>query len=180
MHQGKASTADSHFDALSAFWPALQVLVGDLELAASTHAAFHSLWRLHGVLPERYDLRKNSLLPAAWADMYPLRPELAESCYALYRATGHPRCLHASGPRWREARAPIPSVATPFERERAPTVWALGAKVPAHGRRDGALAQQVRADGRRLRLHLVGPTAQAGATQCVGEPCVRLPLNADF
>ena len=74
MHRGKADVAAMHFDALQAFWPALQarrgrrgaapphsehfpciwqVLVGDIEQAAATHAAFHSLWARHHVLPER-------------------------------------------------------------------------------------------------------------------------------
>uniref|UniRef100_A0A7S4B7D7 alpha-1,2-Mannosidase n=1 Tax=Chrysotila carterae TaxID=13221 RepID=A0A7S4B7D7_CHRCT len=94
MHGGGSPHDFAQFDALSAFWPALQVLVGDVEQAASTHAAFHSLWRMFGALPERYDVRRKSLYAGAWAEVYPLRPELAESCYALYRATGNHSYLH--------------------------------------------------------------------------------------
>ena len=60
-----------------------QVLVGDITLAAETHAAFHSLWNQFGALPERYDIGRKAILSGAWAEMYPLRPELAESCYSL-------------------------------------------------------------------------------------------------
>jgi len=38
-------------------------------------------------------VRRKTLLSAAWAENYPLRPELAESCYALYRATADPAYL---------------------------------------------------------------------------------------
>ena len=64
------------------------MLVGDIDLAASSHDAFHALWHEHRALPERYDVAQGKLHAGAWAEAYPLRPELAESAYALYQATG--------------------------------------------------------------------------------------------
>ncbi|XP_028092746.1 alpha-mannosidase I MNS5-like [Camellia sinensis] len=39
---------------LQAFWPSLQVLVGDIAAANSSHREFFSVWERFGVLPERY------------------------------------------------------------------------------------------------------------------------------
>ena len=89
MNQGKLLTAS--FDWLQAFWPALQVLVGDIGEAAQTHSAFHALWQRFKVLPERYDVHRAALHGSMVG--YPLRPELAESCYALYQATGEAQYL---------------------------------------------------------------------------------------
>ena len=89
MNQGKLLTAS--FDSLQAFWPALQVLVGDIGEAAQTHSAFHALWQRFKVLPERYDVHRAALHGSMVG--YPLRPELAESCYALYQATGEAQYL---------------------------------------------------------------------------------------
>uniref|UniRef100_M1C9P5 Alpha-1,2-Mannosidase n=1 Tax=Solanum tuberosum TaxID=4113 RepID=M1C9P5_SOLTU len=38
---------------LQAFWPGLQVLVGDIEAANSSHREFFKVWKKYGVLPER-------------------------------------------------------------------------------------------------------------------------------
>ena len=92
MHQGGKATVP-HFESLQAFWPALQVLAGDVDDAAESFASFFELWRRYRVLPERVDLQRNVVHPHAAA--YPLRPELAESCYALYRATNDPSYLQA-------------------------------------------------------------------------------------
>lgn len=75
MHAGKAEVAA--FDALQAFWPALQVLAGDVSAAAATQEAFHSLWTRFKVLPERYDVGR--AVVHSGMSYYPLRPELAES-----------------------------------------------------------------------------------------------------
>jgi len=68
-----------------------QVLAGDVASAASTQEAFHSLWQKFRVLPERYDVHRK-VVHSSMA-YYPLRPELAESTYALYRATGDAKYL---------------------------------------------------------------------------------------
>ncbi|CUS24927.1 LAQU0S22e00276g1_1 [Lachancea quebecensis] len=81
-------------DSLSAFFPGLQVLAGDLEDAKMKHLMFLKLWNTYGALPERWEFQPQDLtgespqelscVPLPW---YPLRPEFIESTYFLYRAT---------------------------------------------------------------------------------------------
>ncbi|GAB2251648.1 hypothetical protein Droror1_Dr00004495 [Drosera rotundifolia] len=73
---------------LQAFWPGLQVLVGDIPAANSSHREFFNVWETFGVLPERYLLDHQILHPTE--KYYPLRPELAESTFYLYQATKDP------------------------------------------------------------------------------------------
>ncbi|KAL5723542.1 Alpha-mannosidase I mns5 [Ranunculus cassubicifolius] len=73
---------------LQAFWPGLQVLVGDVAAANSSHREFFTVWEKFGVLPERYLLDRGMLHPTE--KYYPLRPELAESTFYLYQATKDP------------------------------------------------------------------------------------------
>jgi mannosidase alpha-like ER degradation enhancer 1 len=71
-------------DSLSAFWPGMQVLAGDLEGAMKSHQFYFTIWRRFHAMPERFDFRWRSVnLPH-----YPLRPELIESTYMLYQV-GH-------------------------------------------------------------------------------------------
>ncbi|KAK6148435.1 hypothetical protein DH2020_019347 [Rehmannia glutinosa] len=70
---------------LQAFWPGLQVLVGDIAAANSSHREFFYVWQKFGVLPERYLLDHQMLHPTE--KYYPLRPEFAESTFYLYQAT---------------------------------------------------------------------------------------------
>ena len=71
--------------ALSAFWPGLQVMAGQLEAARSLHSNFASAWEAFGWLPEMFDL--NLAAPHPSLVYYVLRPELMESTYMLYAAT---------------------------------------------------------------------------------------------
>lgn len=73
---------------LQAFWPGLQVLIGDVAAANSSHREFFYVWQKFGVLPERYLLDHQMLHPTE--KYYPLRPELAESTFYLYQATKDP------------------------------------------------------------------------------------------
>ncbi|KAM0005621.1 putative glycoside hydrolase family 47, six-hairpin glycosidase-like superfamily [Helianthus debilis subsp. tardiflorus] len=73
---------------LQAFWPGVQVLVGDVAAANLTHREFFYVWKKFGVLPERYLLDHQIVHPTE--KYYPLRPELAESTYYLYQATKDP------------------------------------------------------------------------------------------
>jgi len=82
MKTGRVISAQ--FEALEGFWPGLQVLAGDSFLAADTMHAFHSLWQFLGFVPEAYDLQNDKVA----RPQYPLRPEMAESLYYLYQATG--------------------------------------------------------------------------------------------
>ncbi|KAL3697129.1 hypothetical protein R1sor_011205 [Riccia sorocarpa] len=73
---------------LQAFWPGLQVLVGDVAAANETHRQFVQVWEKYGVIPERYLFDREIVHPTE--RYYPLRPELAESTFFLYQATKDP------------------------------------------------------------------------------------------
>ncbi|ORY37680.1 hypothetical protein BCR33DRAFT_663463 [Rhizoclosmatium globosum] len=73
-------------DSLSAFWPGLQVLAGDVDGAVKLHFVFWSIWNKFKAFPERYDFAQR----VANIGHYPLRPELIESTYFLYQATKNP------------------------------------------------------------------------------------------
>ncbi|XP_075662117.1 alpha-mannosidase I MNS5-like isoform X3 [Castanea sativa] len=83
MRTGKATYWQ--LTSLQAFWPGLQVLVGDIAAANSSHREFFHVWEKFGVLPERYLLDHQMLHPTE--KYYPLRPEWAESTFYLYQAT---------------------------------------------------------------------------------------------
>ncbi|KAK3043491.1 hypothetical protein RJ639_002070 [Escallonia herrerae] len=79
------------FNSLQAFWPGLQVLAGDIDPAIRTHTAFFSVWKRYGFTPEGFNLATLSVQHGQKS--YPLRPELMESTYWLYKATRDPRYL---------------------------------------------------------------------------------------
>ncbi|RWW49566.1 hypothetical protein BHE74_00044239 [Ensete ventricosum] len=54
MRTGKATYWQ--LTSLQAFWPGLQILVGDIAAANSSHREFFYVWDKFGVLPERYIL----------------------------------------------------------------------------------------------------------------------------
>ncbi|RWW11041.1 hypothetical protein GW17_00025374 [Ensete ventricosum] len=89
MRTGKATYWQ--LTSLQAFWPGLQILVGDIAAANSSHREFFYVWDKFGVLPERYLLDHGMLHPTE--KYYPLRPELAESTFYLYQATRGYTCL---------------------------------------------------------------------------------------
>ncbi|KAL1334010.1 hypothetical protein HN51_062891 [Arachis hypogaea] len=86
MRTGKATYWQ--LTSLQAFWPGLQVLIGDITAANSSHREFFHVWKRFGVLPERYLLDHRMIHPTE--KYYPLRPELAESTFYLYQATKDP------------------------------------------------------------------------------------------
>ncbi|KAH0840021.1 glycoside hydrolase [Lanmaoa asiatica] len=73
----------STIDSLSAFWPGLQVLGGDISNAIKSHLTYWNIWRRHSGLPEVWDAH----FMQATSFQYPLRPEFIESTWYLYRAT---------------------------------------------------------------------------------------------
>jgi len=85
MHGGKPRR--QHFENLQAFWPGLQVLSGDLELASRSLNAFWTIWSDWGALPEEYDYARRRLVATRTGLRYPLRPELIEATYFMHRAT---------------------------------------------------------------------------------------------
>jgi mannosidase alpha-like ER degradation enhancer 1 len=92
-------------DSLSAFFPGVQTLVGDLESAIKAHAVYAFQWKRYGGLPELFDIhkrqavslgmsfRRSQVLRSLPTDLapttagYPLRPEFIESNLYLYQAT---------------------------------------------------------------------------------------------
>ena len=83
------STSRNLVDALSAFWPGLQTLLGDIPNAVKAHEMLYGLVRKYRFLPEAVTL---SDYRTHWAH-HPLRPEFVESTYFLYRATKDPHYL---------------------------------------------------------------------------------------
>jgi len=85
----------SLFNSLQAFWPGMQGLMGrDMSHAIDTVKAFHGVWRRYGCIPEGWNV--NAASPQPNQRLYPLRPELAESIYHLYRVTKDPMYLYMS------------------------------------------------------------------------------------
>jgi len=84
MNTGAA--VGSEYGALEAFFPGLLAYSGHLEEARRLHAASVQMWRVAGIEPEAYDFRARRITDAA----YPLRPEIIESTWYLYRMTGDP------------------------------------------------------------------------------------------
>lgn len=79
-------------DSLGAFWPGMQVLVGDVAHAQAGFLRFWAIWRRYGIgLPERYDIASHVPIDA----YHHLRPELIESAYMLFTATKDPFYIHA-------------------------------------------------------------------------------------
>jgi mannosidase alpha-like ER degradation enhancer 2 len=87
MATGKRTA--SEFGALHAFLPGVLAFGGDLDRARRLQDSCLKMWQLRGIEPELLDYRKMKVLAPA----YPLRPEIIESAYCLYRATGDPRYL---------------------------------------------------------------------------------------
>lgn len=72
--------------ALQSFWPGLQALYGDVEPAAATLDAMLAVMHRFKFVPEAFNL--NTKKVEKGLGQYPLRPEVAESLFYLYQATG--------------------------------------------------------------------------------------------
>jgi len=81
-------------ESLQAFWPGVQILLGELVPAAKTLNSYFLVREELGFLPERFhfDEWKVDSSGRGGAGKYPLRPELLESAYLMHRA------LHSSSP----------------------------------------------------------------------------------
>lgn len=88
VQMGKGSVSWALFTSLQAYWPGIQVLFDDIEPAATTVKAFHSVWRRFGVTPEGFNLINGEVQPGQQS--YPLRPELIESLYYMWRVNRDP------------------------------------------------------------------------------------------
>lgn len=84
--------------ALDAFFPAVLVLDGDLNRARALQESMFKMWQVHGIEPEVYNYRTGKVEHAG----YPLRPEIIESTYYLYRATNDRKYLRMGEHMWRD------------------------------------------------------------------------------
>ncbi|CAO2171638.1 unnamed protein product [Urochloa humidicola] len=91
VNMNSGATVWPLFNSLQAFWPGLQVLAGDVDPAIRTHAAFFSVWKKYGFTPEGFNLATSTVQNGQRS--YPLRPELIESTYWLFKATRDYRCI---------------------------------------------------------------------------------------
>jgi mannosidase alpha-like ER degradation enhancer 2 len=79
----------SEFGALHAFLPAVLALGGDLPRARRLQDSAFAMWQVAGIEPEVLDYRTMKVTYPG----YPLRPEIVESAFVLYRTTHDPRYL---------------------------------------------------------------------------------------
>lgn len=79
----------TRFGALEAFWPGELALSGDLDRARRLQDSCYKMWNLYGVEPDEMDFSDLNITDAE----YPLRPEIIESAFYLYRFTSDPRYL---------------------------------------------------------------------------------------
>jgi hypothetical protein len=79
-------------DSLSAYYPGLLTMAGELEEAVSTHLLYTALWTRYSALPERWSTATGNIESGLrwWGG----RPEFIESTWYLYRATKDPWYLH--------------------------------------------------------------------------------------
>ena len=79
-------------DSLSAFFPGLLALSGDVEDAVENHVLFAALWTRYSAMPERWSAATAGVEGGLgwWLG----RPEFIESTYHIYRATRDPWFLH--------------------------------------------------------------------------------------
>ena len=87
MTTGRRTT--TIYGALDAFFPAVLALSGDLKRAQRLQDSSFKMWRLHDMEPEELNYRTMEVAHPG----YPLRPEIIESTYYLYRYTKDPAYL---------------------------------------------------------------------------------------
>jgi len=82
----------SWIDNLSAYYPGLLALSGEVSEAEEAHLLFTALWTRYSALPERWHAFNGQIDPnfKHWAG----RPEFVESTWYLYQATKDPWYLH--------------------------------------------------------------------------------------
>jgi hypothetical protein len=84
VDMGTGARIGHEYGALDAFMPGLLAYSGDVARAKRLQASSFVMWNAHGIEPETWDYRRGVVVDAAW----PLRPEIVESTWYLYRATG--------------------------------------------------------------------------------------------
>lgn len=86
------------FGALDAFFPAVLALSGDLKRAKRLQDSSFRMWTHEGIEPEEFDYRAWKIVSPG----YPLRPEIVESTYYLYRYTKDRKYLLMGEQLWRD------------------------------------------------------------------------------
>jgi hypothetical protein len=79
-------------DSLSAFYPGLLTLAGEVDEAETAHLLYSALWSRYSAMPERYSTQHGGVDNGIgwWGG----RPEFIESAWYLYRATNDPWYSH--------------------------------------------------------------------------------------
>ena len=96
MNTGKRRATT--YGALDAFFPAVLALSGDLKRARRLQDSSYIMWNHAGIEPEEFDYRVRQIT----APGYPLRPEIVESTYYLYRYTKDQKYLLMGERLWRD------------------------------------------------------------------------------
>lgn len=87
MDTGKRTATTS--GALDAFFPAVLALDGDLNRAKALQDSMFKMWQVNGIEPEVYNYKTRKVEESG----YPLRPEIVESTFYLYRYTKEDKYL---------------------------------------------------------------------------------------
>jgi mannosidase alpha-like ER degradation enhancer 2 len=86
------------YGALDAFFPAVLAMSGDLKRAERLQNSSFRMWNHAGIEPEEFDYRARKIVSPG----YPLRPEIVESTYYLYRYTKDRKYLLMGEKLWRD------------------------------------------------------------------------------
>jgi len=86
------------YGALDAFFPAVLALSGDLKRARLLQDSSFRMWNHAGIEPEEFDYVAGKITSPG----YPLRPEIVESTYYLYRYTKEQKYLLMGEKLWRD------------------------------------------------------------------------------
>ena len=86
------------YGALDAFFPAVLAMSGDLKRAQRLQDSSYRMWNHEGIEPEEFDYRARKVVSPG----YPLRPEIVESTYYLYRYTKDRKYLLMGEQLWKD------------------------------------------------------------------------------
>jgi hypothetical protein len=74
MDTGRADIFSPYISSLGGFWPALQILNGNVLQAEKTFSKFEEIWNLFSAIPDLYNMQSKGLLD--YGRDFPLRPEM--------------------------------------------------------------------------------------------------------
>ena len=96
MNTGKRGETTT--GALDAFFPAVLALDGDLNRARALQDSMFKMWEINHIEPEVYNYKTGKVEYPG----YPLRPEIVESTFYLYRHTKDPKYLAMGQEMWND------------------------------------------------------------------------------